>query len=55
MFKKTLTIINAQVSQVNTYNDEKTPDLSLMQIDSLDAQNSGLVKFTATHPNPLKC
>jgi hypothetical protein len=55
LFKKTLNIINAQVSTVNTYNDITTPALTGLTISPPNAQLSGLVTFTATYPTPLKC
>jgi hypothetical protein len=30
-------------------------DLRLMQITNFEAQNNGFIKFTATHPNSLRC
>jgi hypothetical protein len=55
LFKKTLSILNAQVAQVNTYDDTMTPDLAALNISNPSIQLTGLVTFTATYANPLKC
>jgi len=55
LFKKTLNIINAQVANVNSYNDLTTPVLSGLNINPPNAQLSGLVTFTATYATPLRC
>jgi hypothetical protein len=55
LFKTNLNIINAQVAQVNTYDDTKTPDLAGLNITNVSNQLTGLVTFTATYATPLKC
>jgi len=55
LFKKNLNIINAQVTAVKDYNDSKVPDLAGISISNASNNLSGLVTFTATYANPLKC
>jgi hypothetical protein len=55
LFKKTLNIIDAQVAQVNIYDDTKAPDLAALSISNMSNQLTGLVTFTATNATPLKC
>jgi len=56
-FKKTLNIINAQVRSVSTYSDATAPTITTdtLKITGVTPALTGLVKFKATFPNPLKC
>ena len=56
-FKKTLDIINAQISSISIYSDTIPPAISTdsLKISSLISELSGLIKFKVSYQSPIKC
>jgi len=56
-FKKTLDIVNAQVRSVTTYSDATAPTITTetLKITGVTPALTGLIRFKATFPNPLRC